>query len=197
MSFLFQPITLLIGTRHIFNILRERRRDAKKEYFRGQHSFDRAKKRLEFQSFLWAILNVLQRIVYISLVITVLYGLTEVKARRCSETLRDQPCVVEGSIPLKLRCDRKAGKFFKIISLSVQYRSGIWTELVEPQALANTECRDSRDLDINFQYYCSVSAKSLCPYADRMRKVKIEYFCWEIDPDLLNGFSTDLGGWVK
>ncbi|KAJ7386430.1 hypothetical protein OS493_008558 [Desmophyllum pertusum] len=143
--------------------------------------------------------NMLQRIVYMSLFIAVFYGLTEVKARRCSEMLRDQPCVVEGSVPLKLRCDHKAGKFFQIKSISVEYRPGVWTEVIEAQALANTDCRNSRRLDIiNLQYYCTVNEKSLCPYADRMRNVKIEYFCWELDPELLTGFSTtDQSGWFK
>jgi len=111
--------------------------------------------------------------------------------------LRDQPCVVEGFTPLKLHCDRLTGKFFQIKSLFVQYRSGIWTEVIEAQTSAYTECRNSVDLDINLEYFCTVTEKSLCPYADRMRNIKIEYFCWELDPDLLNGFVPEEGGWVK
>lgn len=130
-----------------------------------------------------------------TVVIAVFYGLTE--ARRCSKMLRDQTCVVEGFAPVKLRCDHLTGKFFQIKSLFVQYRFGVWTEVIEAQSLANTECRNSRDLDINLEYYCTVTEESLCPYADRMRKVKIEYFCWELDPDLLNGFAPGQTGWVK
>ena len=81
---------------------------------------------------------------------------------------------------MKLRCDHLTGKFFQIKSLFVQYRFGVWTEVTEAQSLANTECRNSRDLDINLEYYCTVTEKSLCPYADHMRNVKIEYFCWEL-----------------
>lgn len=137
----------------------------------------------------------LRRIVYVSMVIAVFCGLTE--ARRCSEMLRDQPCAVEGLTPLKLRCDHLTGKFFQIKSLFVQYRFGVWTEVIEAQSLANTECRNSRNLDHNLEYYCTVTEKSLCPYADRMRNVKIQYFCWELDPDLLNGFVSEEGGWVE
>ena len=55
----------------------------------------------------------------------------------------------------------------------------------EAQALAYTECRNSRGLDTNLEYHCSVSERSLCPYADRMRNVKIEYFCWELGEEIL------------
>ena len=56
----------------------------------------------------------------------------------------------------------------------------------EAQSLANADCGNRRRLDgINLEYYCSVTERSLCPYADRMRKVKIEYFCWEIGEEIL------------
>jgi len=140
----------------------------------------------------------LQRIVLFSVVIAVFHELTSVKARRCSEMLRDKPCVIEGTAPLKLRCDRKTGKFFKIKSISVEYRLGVWTKIPEAQALTYAECRKRRSLDINLEYYCSVTEKSLCPYADRMRNVKIEYFCWELDPELLKGFEVPgQSGWAK
>lgn len=52
--------------------------------------------------------------------------------------------------------------------------------MIEAQTSAYTECRNSVDLDINLEYFCTVTEKSLCPYADRMRNIKIEYFCWEL-----------------
>ena len=67
----------------------------------------------------------------------------------------------------------------------MDYRVGVWTKVPEAKALAYTECRNSRDLDTNLEYYCSVSERSLCPYADRMRNVKIEYFCWELGEEIL------------
>lgn len=139
-----------------------------------------------------------QRIVVFSVLIAVFHCLTSVKARRCSEMLKDQPCVVEGRAPLKLRCDRKTGKFFQLKSLSVEYRPGVWTMVPEAQALADEECRKNRGLDISLEYHCSVSERSLCTYADQMRNVKIEYFCWEIDPELLKGFAVpNQSGWSK
>ena len=62
----------------------------------------------------------------------------------------------------------------------MEYRLGVWNKIPEAQALTYAECRKRRSLDINLEYYCSVTEKSLCPYADRMRNVKIEYFCWEL-----------------
>ena len=62
----------------------------------------------------------------------------------------------------------------------MEYRPGVWTMVPEAQALANEECRKNRGLDISLEYHCSVSERSLCTYADQMRNVKIEYFCWEI-----------------
>ena len=87
---------------------------------------------------------------------------------------------VQGRLPLKLRCGRKTGEYFQIKSLSTEYLPGIWSKLPEAQPLAYEECRLNRGLDINLEYSCSVTARSLCPYADQMRNVKIEYFCWEV-----------------
>lgn len=87
---------------------------------------------------------------------------------------------VQGRLPLKLRCGRKTGEYFQIKSLSAEYLPGIWSKLPEAQPLAYEECRLNRGLDINLEYSCSVTARSLCPYADQMRNVKIEYFCWEV-----------------
>ncbi|XP_073227198.1 uncharacterized protein [Porites lutea] len=140
----------------------------------------------------------LQRSLVFCLVIVVFQGLMLVKARRCSEMLKDKPCVVQGRLPLKLRCDRKTGEYFQIKNLSAEYLPGIWSKLPEAQPLAYEECRLNRGLDINLEYSCSVTARSLCPYADQMRNVKIEYFCWEVDPELLKGFAvSNPNGWVK
>lgn len=87
---------------------------------------------------------------------------------------------VQGRLPFKLRCDRKTGQYFQIKNLSAEYLPGIWSKLPDAQPLAYEECRLNRGLDINLEYSCSVTARSLCPYADQMRNVKIEYFCWEV-----------------
>lgn len=140
----------------------------------------------------------LRRSLVFCLVIAVFQGLVLVKARRCSEMLKDKPCVVQGRLPLKLRCGRKTGEYFQIKSLSTEYLPGIWSKLPEAQPLAYEECRLNRGLDINLEYSCSVTARSLCPYADQMRNVKIEYFCWEVDPELLKGFAvSNPNGWAK
>ena len=67
----------------------------------------------------------------------------------------------------------------------MEYRLGVWTKVPEAQASAYTECRNNRSLDTNLEYFCSLSERSLCPYADRMRNLKVEYFCWELGEDLL------------
>ena len=62
----------------------------------------------------------------------------------------------------------------------MEYHPGVWTKVPAAKAIVSDECRRSRSQDASLEYYCEITDRGLCPFADKMRNVNVTYYCWEI-----------------
>lgn len=131
-------------------------------------------------------LLVLDSLVYLVAVIS--FSTCNAGATRCLFTHKDPHCGVIGNLPLQLNCSYP-GKWFTIESVSKKNDAGGWQDV--PAAVAVTEhvCKATRVQGVaqGGGSYCIIHGNITEITPDD--EIKVEYFCWEIDPDLLGGFG--------
>ncbi|KAJ7378653.1 hypothetical protein OS493_021955 [Desmophyllum pertusum] len=111
----------------------------------------------------------------------------EAGANRCLYTHGDPHCDVTGTFPLQLSCSYP-GKWFTIKSVSKQSIDGKWKKVPAAKSVSERDCKASRIVQQGRAgSYCTVSGS--LPEISAVDEVKVEYYCWEINPDWLGGFG--------
>ncbi|KAM7433156.1 hypothetical protein ABFA07_016549 [Porites harrisoni] len=105
---------------------------------------------------------------------------------RCLFTHKDPHCHASGKLPMLLKC-RLPGKWFTIEDISKLNSEGGWDNVNAAKSVAVAQCKRSRTASSNGGAQCEVTGT--LPEIQEADVVKVDYFCWEIDPDLLGGFE--------
>ncbi|KAL9950431.1 hypothetical protein ACROYT_G042926 [Oculina patagonica] len=115
-------------------------------------------------------------------------SLSEAGGTRCLYTHGDPHCDVTGSLPLQLNCSYP-GKWFTVQSVSKQNVNGVrWQQVPAAVGSAESLCKASQVAGAGRAgAYCTVSGSLPEISADDV--IKVDYYCWEFDPDLLGGFG--------
>jgi len=80
------------------------------------------------------------------------------------------------------------GKWFTVKSVSKQNTEGGWEEVAAAKSIAQGSCKASRTVQPGTAgSKCTVSG--ILPEISTADEIKVEFYCWEIDPDLLGGFG--------
>lgn len=126
----------------------------------------------------------------LGVVLVSIVSLSEASGDRCLFTHKDLPCNVTGKIPLQLSCSNP-GKWFTIKRVTRKTDQGIWQQVPKAKGVFERDCKKSRTVQKGANglesAICTISG--CIPGIDLSEGVKIEYYCWEVDPDLLGGFG--------
>ncbi|PFX30761.1 uncharacterized protein LOC111323077 [Stylophora pistillata] len=126
----------------------------------------------------------------LGVVLVSIVSFCEASGNRCLFTHRDPPCDVTGIIPLQLTCSYP-GKWFTLKAVNKRTNQGIWQQVSAAKGAFEKDCKKSRTVQKGANglesAICNISSHP--PGIGFSEGVKVEYYCWEIDPDLLGGFG--------